>query len=220
MAGKVGYVGFAVYYFRYPGDVVAGHILEGGRRIPGIKLVAGAHRKRMCAYRRYRRCITGRRQYEVAARIVHKAAADGPAEMFSKPEAVVSHAADKILRGGAGFAVTKRRNATAVFKAEVARDAESGFIKSLATGVIIVSQQKAEETERSAAVIAVTKNGQWAGSSYIEIWSNGEFVSNSGFWEGCKSCCNYDILQGKQCKNCLCTAMLYTSPAAGELCMQ
>ena len=169
------------------------------------------------------------------------------------------------------------------------------------------AQQIAEETERSAiqrgsgiskrspesiirkmrggkAVVALTKDGQWAGFSYIEIWSNGEFVSNSGlivspefrtlgvakaikdrifslsrekypqakifsittglaimkmnarlgfepvtfneithepgFWEGCKSCCNYDILQGKQCKNCLCTAMLYTPVEDRQLCMQ
>jgi hypothetical protein len=169
------------------------------------------------------------------------------------------------------------------------------------------AQQIADETERSAiqrgsgiskrspesiirkmrdgkAVVALTKDGQWAGFSYIEIWSNGEFVSNSGlivasayralgvakaikdrifslsrekyphakifsittglaimkmnarlgfepvtfneithepaFWEGCKSCCNYDILLGKQCKNCLCTAMLYTPPAARQLCLQ
>ncbi len=27
------------------------------------------------------------------------------------------------------------------------------------------------------------------------------------FWQGCKSCVNYDILKGKQCKNCLCTAI-------------
>ncbi|HEY4832045.1 MAG TPA: hypothetical protein VIH61_05735, partial [Waddliaceae bacterium] len=144
------------------------------------------------------------------------------------------------------------------------------------------AQQIAEETERSAiqrgsgiskrspesiiqkmrggkAVVAITKDGQWAGFSYIEIWSKGEFVSNSGlivapcyrslgvakgikekifllsrlkypnakifsittgvaimkmnaglgfepvtfneitkeprFWEGCKSCINYDILR-------------------------
>jgi GNAT superfamily N-acetyltransferase len=30
------------------------------------------------------------------------------------------------------------------------------------------------------AVIAVAANGDWAGFSYIEVWSNGEFVSNSG----------------------------------------
>ena len=30
------------------------------------------------------------------------------------------------------------------------------------------------------AVIAVAANGEWAGFSYIEVWSDGEFVSNSG----------------------------------------
>ena len=30
------------------------------------------------------------------------------------------------------------------------------------------------------AVIAITQDGQWAGFSYIETWSNEEFVSNSG----------------------------------------
>ena len=124
------------------------------------------------------------------------------------------------------------------------------------------------------AVVAVTGDNVWVGFSYIEIWGNGEFVSNSGlivapayrgngvaklikdkifelsrllypdakifsittglaimkmnaalgfetvtfneitrdteFWLGCKSCVNYSILESKQCKNCLCTAMLYT----------
>lgn len=124
------------------------------------------------------------------------------------------------------------------------------------------------------AVIATTVNGDWVGFSYLEVWSNGEFVSNSGlivnpayrgqgvagaikkevfklsrekypdakifsittglaimkmntalgfdpvtfesithdkqFWKGCESCVNYDILLGKQCKNCFCTAMLFT----------
>jgi hypothetical protein len=30
------------------------------------------------------------------------------------------------------------------------------------------------------AVIAIAANGEWAGFSYIEVWSGGEFVSNSG----------------------------------------
>lgn len=126
------------------------------------------------------------------------------------------------------------------------------------------------------AVIALTTNGVWAGFSYVEVWANGEFVSNSGlivspqfrgkgvaraikhkifelsrtlypeakifsittglavmkmnsrlgfspvtfneitrekeFWEGCKSCVNYKILQGKDFKNCLCTAMMFVPP--------
>jgi hypothetical protein len=30
------------------------------------------------------------------------------------------------------------------------------------------------------AVIAVTEDNEWVGFSYIEVWANGEFVSNSG----------------------------------------
>lgn len=131
-----------------------------------------------------------------------------------------------------------------------------------------------EKIRDRKAVIAVTTDNTWVGFSYIEIWSNGEFVSNSGlivnplfrelgvaslikkrifklskqkypaakifsittglaimrmnsrlgfepvtyneithdekFWDGCKSCPNYDILKGKSFKNCMCTAMLYT----------
>lgn len=124
------------------------------------------------------------------------------------------------------------------------------------------------------AIIAVTADNEWVGFSYIEVWGNGEFVSNSGlivapafrgagvarkikektfelarklypaakvfsittglaimkmnaqlgfetvtfneitqdsnFWKGCQSCVNYQILENKKNKNCLCTAMLYT----------
>ncbi len=36
-----------------------------------------------------------------------------------------------------------------------------------------------------------------------------ELTQDEAFWQGCKSCVNYDILMGKGRKNCLCTAMLY-----------
>lgn len=129
-----------------------------------------------------------------------------------------------------------------------------------------------QKMKEGKAVIALESEA-WVGFSYLEVWANGEFVSNSGlivapayrgngiasrikekvfelsrtlypdakvfsittglaimklnaalgfetvtfneitretnFWQGCKSCVNYSILQGKQCKNCLCTAMLY-----------
>ncbi|MFY1045920.1 GNAT family N-acetyltransferase [Chryseobacterium sp. GP-SGM7] len=124
------------------------------------------------------------------------------------------------------------------------------------------------------AVVA-TENGEWVGFCYIETWSHGQFVANSGlivspkfrekgaatlikdrvfelsknkypyakifglttglavmkinsdlgykpviyseltqdeeFWNGCKSCVNYEILMKKERKNCLCTAMLFVS---------
>jgi hypothetical protein len=122
------------------------------------------------------------------------------------------------------------------------------------------------------AVVAA-ENGEWVGFCYIETWSHGQFVANSGlivspkfsergaatlikdkvfqlsrdkyptakvfglttglavmkinsdlgykpviyseltqdeeFWNGCKSCVNYEILIKKERKNCLCTAMLF-----------
>lgn len=36
-----------------------------------------------------------------------------------------------------------------------------------------------------------------------------ELTSDETFWDGCKSCVNYQILQSKERKNCLCTAMLF-----------
>jgi hypothetical protein len=123
------------------------------------------------------------------------------------------------------------------------------------------------------AIIALTSDGRWAGFCYIESWTDGKYVVNSGlivapafrhyglakrikskifalskkkypqakifgltttsavmkinsalgykpvayaelttddqFWSGCQSCVNYAILQAKERKNCLCTAMLY-----------
>ncbi|MBS1661704.1 MAG: GNAT family N-acetyltransferase [Bacteroidetes bacterium] len=125
------------------------------------------------------------------------------------------------------------------------------------------------------AVIAFAPDGDWVGFSYIETWSNGEFVSNSGlivnpayrnkgvarsikdsvfalarkrypqakifsittgaaimkmnhrlgfepvvysaitrdekFWDQCKQCVNYSILEANRREKCLCTAMLYVS---------
>lgn len=40
-----------------------------------------------------------------------------------------------------------------------------------------------------------------------------EITHDERFWEGCKSCPNYDILERKGKSNCLCTAMLF-DPAA------
>lgn len=36
-----------------------------------------------------------------------------------------------------------------------------------------------------------------------------ELTDDNEFWEGCKGCCNYDILQRNNRRMCLCTGMLY-----------
>ena len=38
----------------------------------------------------------------------------------------------------------------------------------------------AQKIQDGKAVIALTKNNEWVGFAYMEIWSKGEFVSNSG----------------------------------------
>ncbi|MET0635880.1 MAG: GNAT family N-acetyltransferase [Chitinophagaceae bacterium] len=142
------------------------------------------------------------------------------------------------------------------------------------TGIAKRSPQYIEDKiGEGKAVIAVTATGEWVGFCYIETWSHGEYVANSGlivapafrksgvaksikerifklsrekypeskifglttglavmkinsdlgyepvtyseltqdeaFWAGCKSCVNYEILMGKDRKNCMCTAMLF-----------
>ena len=42
-----------------------------------------------------------------------------------------------------------------------------------------------------------------------------ELTDDDEFWKGCRSCVNFEILQSKERKNCLCTAMLY-DPADKE----
>ncbi|MCD8073157.1 MAG: GNAT family N-acetyltransferase [Alistipes sp.] len=131
----------------------------------------------------------------------------------------------------------------------------------------------AAKIREGKAVIALHRDGRWAGFSYIETWGHGHYVANSGlivnpefrkmglaraikvktfflslklfpgaklfglttglavmkinnelgyspvtyseltddaaFWKGCESCVNYSILQSKDRRNCLCTAMLF-----------
>ena len=40
-----------------------------------------------------------------------------------------------------------------------------------------------------------------------------ELTDDKEFWKGCQSCVNYEILQSKDRKNCLCTGMLYDPKA-------
>ncbi len=146
--------------------------------------------------------------------------------------------------------------------------------KARGTGIAKRSHEYvANKMLEGKAVIAFHKDGTWAGFCYIETWSHGDFVANSGlvvspkfrkaglakaikrkifelsrtkypnakifglttglavmkinselgyepvtyseltqddnFWQGCKSCINYDILTSKERKNCMCTAMLF-----------
>ncbi len=146
--------------------------------------------------------------------------------------------------------------------------------KARGTGIAKRSPEYVKaKIEEGKAVIALHKDGRWAGFSYIESWGHDRFVANSGliispefrkiglakaikiktfelsrekfpeaklfglttglavmkinsdigyrpvtyseltdddaFWSGCKSCVNFEILNMKERKNCLCTAMIF-----------
>ena len=141
------------------------------------------------------------------------------------------------------------------------------------TGIAKRSVEYLSKKISEGNAVVATENGEWVGFCYIETWSHGQFVANSGlivspkfrergaatlikdkvfqlsknkyptakifglttglavmkinsdlgykpviyseltqdeeFWNGCKSCVNYEILMKKERKNCLCTAMLF-----------
>ena len=53
--------------------------------------------------------------------------------------------------------------------------------KARGTGIAKRSPEYIEKKiDEGKAVIAVTKNGDWVGFCYIETWSHGEYVANSG----------------------------------------
>lgn len=152
--------------------------------------------------------------------------------------------------------------------------------KARGTGIARRSPEYvSKKMDEGKAVIALHKDGHWAGFCYIETFNHGEYVANSGlivnpefrnvglakaikkrvfdlsrskypkakvfglttglavmkinsdlgykpvtyseltqdeeFWKGCQSCVNYDILQLKGRKNCICTAMVW-DPAVKE----
>ena len=158
--------------------------------------------------------------------------------------------------------------------AKIITDEMESSAKARGTGIARRSPEYiAEKVDQGKAVIAVTTAGDWVGFCYIETWSHGEYVANSGlivapeyrksgvakaikqkifnlsrekypeakifglttglavmkinselgyepvtyseltqdeaFWEGCKSCVNYETLMSKNRQNCFCTAMLY-----------
>jgi hypothetical protein len=158
--------------------------------------------------------------------------------------------------------------------ADIICDEMAASAKARGTGIARRSPDYVKQKmEEGKAVIALAQDGTWAGFCYIETWSHGTYVANSGlivnptfrksglareikqmifklsrtkyphakifglttglavmkinselgyepvtyseltqddaFWEGCKSCVNYQTLVSKERKNCLCTAMLF-----------
>ncbi len=85
---------------------------------------------------------------------------------------------------------------------------KSGVAKAIKERVFQLSREKYPEAKifgltTGLAVMKINSDLGYEPVTYSEL------TQDEKFWAGCKSCVNYDILMGKERKNCLCTAMLY-----------
>lgn len=85
---------------------------------------------------------------------------------------------------------------------------QSGLAKRIKEKIFELSTNKYPESKifgltTGLAVMKINSELGYQPVTYSEL------TQDEQFWEGCQSCVNFQILQSKQFKNCLCTAMLY-----------
>nr|WP_294935360.1 GNAT family N-acetyltransferase [uncultured Flavobacterium sp.] len=83
-----------------------------------------------------------------------------------------------------------------------------GLAKKIKTFVFEYSQKKHPDAKIFGITtgLAVMKINSDLGYRPVPF---SELTDDPSFWAGCKTCTNYDILQRKENKMCLCTGMLY-----------
>lgn len=83
-----------------------------------------------------------------------------------------------------------------------------GLAKKIKTFVFEYSQKKYPEAKIFGITtgLAVMKINSDLGYRPVPF---SELTDDPSFWNGCKTCSNFDILQRKENKMCLCTGMLY-----------
>jgi hypothetical protein len=95
---------------------------------------------------------------------------------------------------------------------------KSGLAKAIKQKAFELSRSKYPEAKifgltTGLAVMKINSDLGYEPVTYSEL------TDDEDFWKGCRSCVNFDILQSKDRKNCLCTAMLY-DPEEKELAAQ
>lgn len=83
-----------------------------------------------------------------------------------------------------------------------------GVARAIKDRIFIISRRRYPEAKIFSITsgVAIMKMNTQLG---FEPVSFAEITHDPSFWEGCKSCVNYNILEGKKKCNCLCTAMLF-----------
>ncbi|HMS71232.1 MAG TPA: GNAT family N-acetyltransferase [Saprospiraceae bacterium] len=85
---------------------------------------------------------------------------------------------------------------------------KTGIAKSIKQRIFNLSREKYPQAKifgltTGLAVMKINSDLGYEPVTYSEL------TKDVKFWNGCKSCVNYDILVSKEHKNCMCTAMLY-----------
>ena len=85
---------------------------------------------------------------------------------------------------------------------------KTGVAKAIKKRVFELSREKYPDAKifgltTGLAVMKINSDLGYEPVTYSEL------TNDDQFWEGCKSCVNYDILMSKERKNCMCTAMLF-----------
>ena len=85
---------------------------------------------------------------------------------------------------------------------------QSGLAKRIKEKVFELSRKKYPESKifgltTGLAVMKINSDLGYRPVTYSEL------TDDDAFWQGCRSCVNFEILTMKERKNCLCTAMLY-----------
>lgn len=85
---------------------------------------------------------------------------------------------------------------------------KTGIAKSIKQRIFSLSRERYPDAKifgltTGLAVMKINSDLGYEPVTYSEL------TDDDKFWEGCKSCVNYEILMSKGRKNCLCTAMLF-----------
>jgi hypothetical protein len=85
---------------------------------------------------------------------------------------------------------------------------KSGVAKAIKQKIFNLSREKYPEAKlfgltTGLAVMKINSDLGYEPVTYSEL------TQDEAFWEGCKSCVNYETLMSKNRQNCFCTAMLY-----------
>jgi hypothetical protein len=153
---------------------------------------------------------------------IEKASADSSTSILKRSASLI---AEKLISGNAVIAVTNTGKWVGFCYLQKWSDGEFvancglvvaskyrriGVARQIKRKIIELSMQNYPEAKlfgltTSLAVMKVNSDLGYKPVTYAQITKDDEF------WAGCRQCANYAILEARERKNCLCTAMMFTN---------